>query len=91
MASITEYTNQIKVLQHPTFQRIRKIACDAISDLDADEKDAIYNSLNRGVSLLDTHEQLCQYLYSFGSMHEAKIHVALSHLQSEKYLGKHCR
>ena len=88
MVSITEYTDQIKALQHPTFQKIRKIACDAISDLDADKKDSIYNSLKRGVSLLGDHEQLCQYLYSFGNMHEAKIHAALSHLQPEKYHGK---
>lgn len=88
MASITEYTNQIKALHNPTFQKIRGIACDAISSLDTDERDSIYYSLNRGVNLLDTHEQLCQYLYSFGNMHEAKIHAALSHLQLEKYHGK---
>lgn len=88
MVSITEYTDQIKALQHPTFQRIRKIACDAISDLDENDRDSIRNSLNRGVSLLDTHEQLCQYLYSFGNMHEAKILTALSHLQPKKCHGK---
>lgn len=88
MASITEYNNQIKALQHPTFQKIRNIACDSISDLDTYERDSIYYSLNRGVNLLNTHEQLCQYLYSFGKMHEAKIHAALSHLQPEKYHGK---
>ena len=62
MASITEYNNQIKALQHPTFQKIRNIACDSISDLDTYERDSIYYSLNRGVNLLNTHEQLCQYL-----------------------------
>lgn len=88
MSSITEYNNQIKALQHPTFQKIREIACDSISDLDTYERDSIYYSLNRGVNLLNTHEQLCQYLYSFGKMHEAKIHAALSHLQPGKYHGK---
>lgn len=73
MSSTTEYNNQIKALQHPTFQKIREIACDSISDLDTYERDSIYYSLNRGVNLLNTHEQLCQYLYSFGKMHEAKF------------------
>lgn len=83
-----EYTDQIKALQHPTFQKIRGIACKAISGLNTDERVSIYHSLNRGVNLLSTHEQLCQYLYSFGNMHEAKIHAALSHLQPKKYRGK---
>lgn len=88
MTSIKKYTDRIKALQYPTFQKIRRIACDAISDLDSYEKNDLYDSLNRGVNLLKSHKQLCQYLYSFGNMHEAKIHEALSHLQSEKYQGK---
>lgn len=86
--NIEEYTNQIKALQMPTFKEIKKIACNAISGLNTKEKDSIYYSLNRGVNLLSTHEQLCQYLYSYGDMHEAKIHAALSHLQPEKYHEK---
>ena len=88
MDSISEYIIQIKALHNPTFQKIREIACDAISGLDPAKRDSIYYSLNRGVNLLNTHEQLCQYLYSFGKMHEAKIHIALSHLQIKKYHGK---
>ena len=44
MASITEYNNQIKALQHPTFQKIRNIACDSISDLDTYESCLLYTS-----------------------------------------------
>lgn len=88
MASGRTYINQIKSLEQPTFKRIREIACDAISGLDEKERNSIYESLNRGVELLETHEQLCQYLFSYGNMHEAKILVALSHLQTEMFQGR---
>lgn len=33
----------------------------------------VYNELGRGVAILDSQEQMLQYLYSFGRMHEAKL------------------
>jgi len=33
----------------------------------------VYHDLNRGVSVLSSNEELCQYLFSYGNMHEAKL------------------
>lgn len=33
----------------------------------------VYHNLNRGVSVLSSNEELCQYLFSYGNMHEAKL------------------
>jgi superfamily II DNA helicase RecQ len=88
MASIQEYISQIHALQNPSFQKIRSIANETISSISNEERNRLFNSLGRGVDLLDTHEQLCQYLYSYGNMHEAKIKKALKHLPQNVYDGK---
>jgi len=75
-----QYIEQIKELQNPTFQQIRHIAIDSISHLSQDEIDKLYERLNHGVDILKTHEELCQYLWSFGNMHESKIHFAVDKL-----------
>jgi hypothetical protein len=36
----------------------------------------VYDDLKRGVAILSKEEQLAQYLYSFGNMHEAKLKKA---------------
>jgi hypothetical protein len=46
--------------------------------------DGIWESLNSGVKVLQTEEQLNQYLHSYGRMHHAKIHAALVELLREK-------
>src|SRR5690606_31864085 len=47
------------------------------------EKDKLWNKLDRGVALLDTHELMCQYLWSFGNMHQAKLLDAYKHLPKD--------
>ena len=37
------------------------------------EREALHTQLERGIAQLRTHEQLCQYLSSFGKMHQAKL------------------
>lgn len=88
MASIQEYIAQVKALENPSFQGIRRIAWNAISSLSEEERNSLFDSLGRGVNLLDTHEQMCQYLYSYGNMHEAKIQGALNHLEINAYQNK---
>lgn len=75
-----QYVAQIKGLIHPTFQKIRQIAIESISHLNKEQHDQLYKNLNHGVDLLDSHELMCQYLFSYGNMHEGKIHHALNGL-----------
>ncbi|MGQ1787991.1 DEAD/DEAH box helicase [Saccharicrinis sp. GN24d3] len=81
------YINLIQELKDPTFQQIRQIAADSISHLPKPERDELWRQLNHGVDLLDSHELMCQYLFSYGNMHEGKIHDALNGLADDVFFG----
>ena len=83
--SIQNYIEKVKNLKSPIFQQIRKIAYNDISHLSEEESKELYDRLNRGVNLLGTHEEMCKYLWSFGNMHEAKIHDAIKCLPIELF------
>lgn len=67
------YQDKIKSLEKVSFDEIRKIANEELRGLDSDQADQLYSELERGVALLETHQQLCYYLRSFGPMHQAKL------------------
>lgn len=77
------YNQQIQDLKDPSFKRIRDVAWDNISGLPKARRDQLWRELDRGVALLETHEHLCQYLYSFGNMHRAKLQDAFKQLPSD--------
>jgi hypothetical protein len=76
-----QYIDEIKSLANPTFQQIRRISAEALSHFSKSERDTFWQNLNQGVDLLDSHELMCQYIFSYGNMHEAKIQKALSSIQ----------
>ncbi|MEE9431131.1 MAG: hypothetical protein V3V16_08830 [Melioribacteraceae bacterium] len=78
-----DYKYKIKELSSPSFQEIRKVANKSISHLSKEERDLLWKKLKRGVALLDSNELMCQYLFSFGNMHQAKIQDAVSRLPKE--------
>lgn len=77
-----EYINKIQSLPSPTFQQIRRIASESLSHLTRAERNQLWRNLNQGVDLLDSHELMCQYVFSYGNMHEAKINTALSSIKN---------
>lgn len=79
-----EYANRIQSLPNPTFQQIRGISNEALSHFSKSERDKFWQNLNQGVDLLDSHELMCQYIFSYGNMHEAKIQKALSSIRNPK-------
>ena len=79
-----EYIKRIKSLSNTTFQQIRKIADESLSHFPKSERDKLWQNLNQGVDLLDSHELMCQYIFSYGNMHEAKIQRALSSIKNPK-------
>ena len=79
-----EYVNRIQSLPNPTFQQIRKISNESLSHFSKSERDTFWQNLNQGVDLLDSHELMCQYIFSYGNMHEAKIQKALSAIKNPK-------
>lgn len=74
------YVNQINELSSVSFDAIKNIAKQEIKKLDSKLKEVLYNQLNRGVSVLNTEQQLQQYLFSFGDMHKAKLLTAFEKL-----------
>jgi hypothetical protein len=74
------YIDQISNLTNPTFQGLRRIANRQLSHFSEDEREKLRNSLIRGKAILDSHEQMCQYLYSYGNMHQAKLLDAFKNL-----------
>lgn len=82
-----KYENQIQALSEPTFQKIRKEADQSLSHLTQSERTILWEKLDRGEAILDSHEKMAQYLCSFGNMHEAKIHEALRNIPSKALQG----
>ena len=74
------YANKITSLVHPSFDEIRSIAIKEIIHLPKEQRDQLHKGLERGTALLETHEHMCQYLFSFGRMHQAKLLDAYNNL-----------
>lgn len=77
------YNQQLNALENPSFDAIRQIAIKQISAYTENERGGFYNQLGRGVALLDSNEQMCQYLYSYGNMHKAKLLDSFKRLPEE--------
>lgn len=82
------YIEKVKNLQTPTFQQIRNVANSELLHLTNEEKDELWRKLNRGVDLLNSNELMCQYLWSFGNMHEARIHEVCKYLPKNVFNNK---
>lgn len=76
------FNEKVSNLSPLNFSNIRKLANEELNHLPKMEKDRLWDKLDRGVALLDSHELLCQYLWAFGNMHQAKL------LDAFKYLPK---
>jgi hypothetical protein len=79
------YKDEISAIRNISFNNIRRIAQDYIMSLSEQERNDLYESLKRGVELLDSDAQMKCYLYSFGKMHQAKIYRALSCISPSTY------
>lgn len=75
-----DYIKKIRGLISPSFESIRTIAFGEISGISPEEDKVLYNSLNRGLALLDDHKAMCKYLHGFGPMHKAKLQDAFKEL-----------
>lgn len=82
---MSNYSDKIASLQAPSFDGIRKIAVSEIAHFSVAEHTRYYDELKRGTALIETHEQLCAYLRSFGKMHKAKLIDSIKHLPQELF------
>ena len=81
------YKDEILAIKNISFNSIRHIAQEYIMSLSEQERCDLYESLKRGVELLDSDAQMRCYLYSFGKMHQAKIYKALSCISLSSYIS----
>lgn len=61
-----------------SFDKIKAFALEEIKGIPKSQQDKLFGDLERGVAILETHEQLCYYLKAFGNMHQAKLQDAFS-------------
>ena len=79
------YKDEISAIRDISFNNIRLIAQDYIMSLSEQEENVLFESLKRGVELLDSDAQMKCYLFSYGKMHQAKIYRALSCISPSYY------
>lgn len=77
----TEYS-KILYRTPKIFKTIRKISVNKINQIP--EKDEVYNSLGRGVAILESESQMYSYMNSFGSSHHAKMLSALEKISFDE-------
>ena len=86
---MAEYRSEILSIQNICFDDIRRNAKQRIAHLSDVQRKKVYKNLERGTKLLETDEELCMYLFSFGNMHQAKIRKACNCLPLEQICSKH--
>jgi len=74
--------SQLLARTSKSFDRIRQISVSQLTDFP--NRDEIFHSLGRGVSILQQEEQLYSYMGSYGLMHKAKLVSAFSYFPFEE-------
>ncbi len=84
---IEECTNYAFALQQLheacSFWTVRDTSIQFFNMLPEKFRNQLYDKTQRGVCPLNTEPQLNAYMFSYGNMHNAKLHAAYSHLSSE--------
>lgn len=79
--SIGDYSIELDSVA-TNFKSIRQISVNKHRQIN---DSSVYNSLQRGVGILDTEKQLFAYMYSYGNMHYEKLITAFEYLPLEFY------
>ncbi len=79
----TNYAYKLKYMGNPTFDKVRDLSTKFYRELPQALQDELFETLNRGVDILDSEPQMTTYLYAFGKMHQAKLEYAFSKLPKE--------
>lgn len=88
ISSEDDYDDMIWSIRNISFNKIRAIATDFVSELTEDEKDKLWDKLRRGKELLRKDAELKYYLYAYGKMHKQKMDTALSQFSWEDFDNK---
>lgn len=81
------YENRLTNIAEPSFVAIQAVAAKVIGAFSKTVQNQVHNELERGIAILQTSEQMCQYLNAFGNMHRAKLLDAFTHLPTDIFNG----
>lgn len=79
----TNYAYQLKNMDNPTFDKVRDMSTKFYRELPKALQDELYETLNRGVDILDSEPQMTAYIFAFGKMHQAKLKYAFNKLPED--------
>lgn len=68
----SEYSQQIRLLEKPNFEKIRQISIDYIKSIG--NPDSLHQRLRRGTVIIDDMNLLYQYIASYSAMHKKKLY-----------------
>jgi len=71
---LSEYSNSLRQIDNPTFDDIRDVSTNYIKNKNIEDQNILHCSLEQGTKILDTQDQLYQYMFSYGKMHKAKLY-----------------
>lgn len=75
----TRFSRAVNTMATPSFKMIRNAAVKLLfQNFDDEERNELYDELDRGRAVLDSYDHLDQYLFSFGKMHQAKLDYAFA-------------
>jgi len=72
------YSQRLREIENPTFESIRDEASKYVESIP--NSNQIFTRLNRGTKILNNEEELFQYIYSYGTMHQMKLEWAFDKL-----------
>ena len=79
----TNYAYKLKYMQNPSFDKVRDLATQFFLELPEQLRNELYESLKRGVDLLDSEPLMVTYLFSYGQMHQAKLNYAFGKMPED--------
>lgn len=62
------------------FDEVFDVSKSYYDDLSKNNQEKLFNSLNRGMRIIDNENQMYSYFYSYGRMHKAKLYYAFNQL-----------
>ncbi len=80
----TNYSILVNIIKEPSFECIRRLSVNFVNQLPEDVRTILWENLNNGVDVLESEALLSMYMFAYGKMHAAKLHVAYEHLPTGK-------
>lgn len=75
-----DYKDESNLQKRVSFDIIQQLSSQKFKRLSRDDQDYLFESLDRGASILDSEQQIDAYLHAYGKMHQAKLNYAFDNI-----------